>query len=891
MEFKPFEKMFCRIEDEKKESDAAYFNVLMYAGEMLAKLAVAGLVAAVSEERDRHQYRLRYQLVRAASIGSWREVLDEIMSGVPAQYLSDAIRLEGRELPQLKARTKPDAWQYRSVSCLHSCLQIANPSAEAPPRRIAGKSWLSAFTQLRNSTRGHSAHGSATLTDMCDDLETSIRLFAHNFYLFKRPWVYLDQTLKGKYHLILLSEEAESLRFLATARGRQYNYSKGVYVLFGDLVSSESLRPIKLLHFQPDSDDYFLPNGGWTDKRYEMMSYLTSNKLEFDSKEYLSPVTELPPSETQGIEVADQQSKTTVNLPPRQSGYISRDEPEQALYRELIDDNQHRIISLLGRGGIGKTWLTIEVLDRIALEDQYDAILWFSSRDIDLLADGAKLVKPHILNERHIAMEFTRLIGPWLLSDDDLDEIDALEFLRENMISSEFGRILFVFDNFETVTSPIELFKFIDSNLRWPNRALITTRFREFNGDNPIELDGMSFIECKALMSATAKRLYISRLITEKVMTDLYNVSDGHPYIVKMLLAETKYSGASQNYETILARRDDMLDTLFERTYGRLSTVARRVFLTLCSWKSLVAESAMEAVLLRPENEMTDISEAIIDLHDSSLIEKSESGTDQETYWSVPLAARIFGLRKLEVDSMHMAIMNDRELLMSFGATQEAEVKRGIGSITRRLFRNLERTVFVEGKPIDDYVHIIEFVAKKHPDAWLPLADLYRKLGDFERFESTLKRCIEFANDENVAKRQAWLRLAKFYRSRNLGREELHARVMCAELPTTNYEEVSETANVFNRICSLQLFTFEEGEKRQTARRLIQLMLGKEQLSSQLNATDYSRLGWLYMHDEQAPKALESANRGLELDPSHEYCISVRNRALEALAEQPRTLI
>ena len=48
---KPIKAMFDRAENEKSESDVAHFNALMYTGELVMKLAIAGLVAAVQDER------------------------------------------------------------------------------------------------------------------------------------------------------------------------------------------------------------------------------------------------------------------------------------------------------------------------------------------------------------------------------------------------------------------------------------------------------------------------------------------------------------------------------------------------------------------------------------------------------------------------------------------------------------------------------------------------------------------------------------------------------------------------------------------------------------------------------------------------------------------------
>ena len=565
-------------------------------------------------------------------------------------------------------------------------------------------------------------------------------------------------------------------------------------------------------------------------------------------------------------------------MPPKQRGYIPRQIPEESLYREIVYDNQHRIITLFGRGGIGKTWLTLEVLDRIAKakESDFDAILWFSARDTDLLPDGTKQVQPQVLTEQDIAREFTKHIGPWLLSTESLNEIDQVEFLRENMYRSEFGKILYVFDNFETVNSPIELFNWIDNYLRLPNKALITTRFREFRGDYPVELTGMSYEESNQLIDATAKQLKITHLISKNYKEKLYDASDGHPYIVKILLGEIKKYDQTQTIKGFLASQDNLLDTLFERTYTRLPMVAQRVFLTLCSWKSLVAETAIQAVLLRPENRISDISEAIDDLHNSSLIEKNETESDYELYWSVPLAARLFGLKKLETNRMQMAIRDDLRFLHLFGATQETEVKRGMWPRIRRLFREIEKRVLRDGSSVDEFIPIIESVARQYPDTWLLLADLHRQLGAECEFERTLERYIESSN-LTEEKRTAWEKLASHFQARSKYADELFARIKIAQLSNTDYETISEAVNRFNSIVRQPEFEFEHDDKSQIVQLLIRLM---KQRINEADATDLSRLGWLYMHNNQVDSAKDVARSGLEIDEDNEYCKRLLQRIL-----------
>ncbi len=902
MQFKPFDRMWDHVEIQKDISDDAYFNSLMYFGEMVTKFTVAALVAAVVEGRERHQYRLRRKLVQADGVGVWSQVLEEMLNVVPAQHTFQGIRGHGNESFQLTKITKSGEWQYESVRLLHDCLRIANPNEEAIRKRLAGKMWFTFFSALRNR-RAHDALQSSQASAMCPYLHSSIKLLIDNFRLYQRPWAYLFQNLNGKYRVVRWTERAHSLDMLKGVEGKQYQFNSGVYIQFADTISEDSLRKADLIFSDVEMSDVFLPNGGWNGRRHKIHSCLSNKTKELDAKAYLTPVSDLPPSETQGLSSAVGVDSFHT-MPARPTGYLERPEPEARLYSELVDDNQHRIITLVGRGGIGKTWLTLEVLHRIFEEQVYTAILWFSARDIDLLADGAKRVQPHILNEEDIAKEFFKHVGLYFLSSEAInnERYDKIEFLRENMYESALGKILYVFDNFETVTSPIELYNWIDHYLRLPNKALITTRFREFRGDYPVELHGMTREESKKLIDVTSRELRITHLITGQFVNELINASDGHPYVLKILLGEVKKSGRTGRIERIIAGYDDILDTLFERTYERLTPTAERVFLTLCNWKSLIGETSIKAVLLRPNNEeMGYISSAIEELYNSSMIEKNTSSVDSETYWGVNLVARQFGLRKLEIDASKLAIEADTKFLRFFGTTMKTDATRGIKPRLDRLFNEIKAQVLRDRDPvpIEEFEPIVEQVAKEQvakrelPDAWLHLAELYKKLykegklSNLTKFEKTLKRYLEFSNDIE-SKRTVWEKLANHYQSDSRFFDELFARIQLAQLPHTHYDRISNAVNRFNNISREQRYIFDEDNKEEIVDLLIELM---ENRIDEANDDDCSRLGWLYMQSRQNKKALQAAERGLAMNPNNNHCLNLRQKALDALSQQlPFTL-
>jgi hypothetical protein len=69
---------------------------------------------------------------------------------------------------------------------------------------------------------------------------------------------------------------------------------------------------------------------------------------------------------------------------------------------------------LVGRGGIGKTCLALKVLHQLAhsTKERFIGIVWLSARDIDLLPQGPKLVKPAVLTTKDIAREVSALFQP-----------------------------------------------------------------------------------------------------------------------------------------------------------------------------------------------------------------------------------------------------------------------------------------------------------------------------------------------------------------------------------------------------------------------------------------------------------------------------------------------
>lgn len=856
-----------RLEVAKQDSDTAFYFHLLYFGEMMAKTIVAAMVASIADDQDRSRYRQMHRLVRADGIGEWQAVLEEVLTGPSSQYLIEEARQEQKELTQ---KVSPGTWQYEACTLLDSCLRVMDKSREGLLSKLDGKKWFVFFAELRNKTRAHGATSPALCSKLVPSLESSINLLASNFSLFRREWAYLHRNLSGKYRIMLLSHSSQQFDDLKISKGalKWGPLQDGVFIFWD--------RPyrVDLMYTDSDVSDFFYPNGAFTGKKFELISYITDTKQNADAAPFMMAAADLPRSETQGLGALDIQDQVFGNLPALKSGYVKREDLEQELYQRLLDD-RHPVITLIGRGGIGKTSLALSVLYKVAGSSRFGAIFWFSSRDIDLLPEGPKLVRPHLMTEADIAAEFVRLLSP---KEASLKGFKAATYFTGALTKSPLDNpILFVFDNFETVKSPMDIFVWLDTYIRLPNKVLITSRSREFKGDYPVEVFGMTEPEADLLVDITAKELGITQLITEEYRRDLYRESEGHPYVIKVLLGEVAKAGKLERIRRLVASREGILDALFERTYSALSPAARLVFLTLCSWRATIPVLALEAVMLRPANERMDVEAAIEELRRSSFIEVSQSEEDDEAFISVPLVAFEFGRRKLSVTPMKAAVEANMQWLLYFGAGQKTDVRHGIGPRVERFFRTAASEISRDTSKLPQYSPIMEFIADRYPPAWLLLASLYEETaadGSIETAKIALQRYLEHAT-EDTALRHAWFRLGLMCRQTGDWVGEVHALVEMCSLAGTSINDISNAINRWNLVFRQQFVTMPSDERHILGQRLLSLF---DQAADQAEATDYSRAAWLALALGDRDRAAEYTRKGLRLDGGNEYCLNLAER-------------
>jgi NB-ARC domain len=865
--FLPVEKMWQRVGITKEESDTAYFHDLMYLGELLAKLTVAAVVALIDDDRERTRYQYAHALVRASGLGDWDSAVAEALTGPTAQHFA----LEAPEIIRdLTQKVGPGSWQYESARLLQEAIAILDTNAVSQQGKADGKRWITLFTRLRNKTRGHGAPTGTACSRLCPVLIEGLRLASDGLMCLRQEWAYLHRNLSGKYRVTVLSGTGAPFAYLR--KSTEESIPDGVYLFLG------RPRRVELVDSDVEALDFFVANGDFREQKYEMLSYISGTTRSQDGSAYVDPVGPLPGSETAGIGELDPIGKTWTNLPAAPESYIARPSLEAELLSTLQGD-RYPVVTLVGRGGIGKTSLALSTLHTLARQGGFYLVLWFSARDLDLLPEGPKRVQPAVLSMRDMAKELVHLV----VSETEAREkgFRAEEYLSSSLTKSPFGGpTLFVFDNFETVTSPVELYRWLDNKIRLPNKILITTRQREFRGDYPMNVSGMNEVEFSQLVDQTAGRLGIVRLLTHAYRDELFKESEGHPYVAKILLGEVAKAGKLRHVERIVADQSEILTALFERTFATLSPAAQRVFLTLSSWRATLPQLAIEAVLLRPENERIPVEEAIDELQRSSFVEIATSEGDGQAFITTPLAACIFGKRKAAVSPIKAAIEADLELLREFGAGQREDIRRGVGPRVDRLIRSIAKRVEDGKEPLERYVQMLQFIARHHRPTWFMLASLHEESPGADALKNAAEAIRQYlvdATDPNE-RTLGWRRLSKLYGRMNDIPGEIHALVEISEVDGAGVEEISESANRVTMLLTMlkdSRMSLESDEKKILVRKLATSL---ERRVDELNGTDLSRLAWLKIHLGDDRSAFKFVKIGLEREPANEHCLKLRTR-------------
>jgi hypothetical protein len=391
--------------------------------------------------------------------------------------------------------------------------------------------------------------------------------------------------------------------------------------------------------------------------------------------------------------------------------------------------------------------------------------------------------------------------------------------------------------------------------------------------------------EARNLVDRTAAHLGVKHLLTQSYIDDIVQKSEGHPYVIKILLGEVGKVNRAADIRRLIAGTDDILTALFERTYAALTPCAQRAFLTLSAWNTWVPRLALEAVLFRSTEERQEVEKGIEMLLQYSMAESRTASADEQELIGLPLVSSVFGKKKLNISPLKSAVQADVEILQLLGPSRSDEIQLGIARRLERFIGSILHNV-ESGASFDSFYPMLEMICRAYNPGWLILARWHMEDCDpksYEMAKEEVRRFLE--NDPAPADAaEAWLTMGHIcYKTRDaLG--EIHSFIERAQIRTVPFHDVSNTANRLNQLLRQHALGVDRDQKRSLAQRLALVL---EARRGEATADDYSRMAWLQIHLDQEAKAQEYVHAGLLVDPQNYHCINLRDR-LGTAPSEPR---
>ncbi|CAG1012163.1 hypothetical protein ANRL4_04585 [Anaerolineae bacterium] len=353
-------------------------------------------------------------------------------------------------------------------------------------------------------------------------------------------------------------------------------------------------------------------------------------------------VLALPHPQVQRLEqTGNTLTRALSSLPPRRYTHLVGREEDIGTILEKIrspDPTASPVIAITGLGGIGKTALAYEIVERAMLERLFDGLVWENAKLEELEAGKIRHLKPLALSFESLVSAIARQLGY-----DALLQLPSSELQNRIRHILQTGSYLIVVDNLETVEAYEELARQLHGLLSpsqspQPSRALLTSR--EKLTEIPYLYDhyirglskpaSMGFIEQEAHDRGATGILQAGQRLLDRVFKVTYGMPLAMKLIISQFIAGIPLDTELDRLEE--AKEEELYKFIYMRLWFKLSIPAQKVLIAAAAFASSVAR-----FMLQPVSKTTDaeFESAIPELVQMSLIEPSDHPTVAQRRYSI----------------------------------------------------------------------------------------------------------------------------------------------------------------------------------------------------------------------------------------------------------------
>lgn len=437
------------------------------------------------------------------------------------------------------------------------------------------------------------------------------------------------------------------------------------------------------------------------------------------------------------------------------TGLIGRPKESKDL-QKYLQNPRINCISVVAPGGVGKTALAIDVLDKACKTPEFhqlfDAVIFISLKLEKLTASGIeKLDAPTTISE--IEMQLSKTI-PAVFGDkgEELDFLGVVQRYSGN-------KLLLFIDNLETILrdSP-ESFDVFQINLPVHWRLLVTSRVTT-NSATCLAIGPLALSTAKHLAKIYATRRNASELVHEVIVEKIVQRTHCNPLAIR--LGVDSYILGFNLDDSIVCASNDVLNF----SYKNLLEVISKESVDVLECLFLQDPQTRIELVENIGSSIDSVAKGLHELARTSLITR-DSGQQQELYSLYPairdlllVFPRNISLRgeiQQRILRRRDATVGSEQLQSGLGKHHEDFVPSGLPEVVKNVLHETNRVVgkFGKNKTPENALSLLSRLREfrnEYPDMsviWRYTAKIYSKLGDNLSAKADLKRAVEIDPDD-----------------------------------------------------------------------------------------------------------------------------------------------
>ena len=276
-----------------------------------------------------------------------------------------------------------------------------------------------------------------------------------------------------------------------------------------------------------------------------------------------------------------------------EGGFVGRQDDKTNIIK-MIKSGMHRVITLSGAGGVGKSALTLNIVNEIIRNQivKYDFIIWVSAKENKLSYLGIEDVEPTLRNYEELLDTILEVIGF------DVEEYYGNVEKKEEDINTIFDsceRVLLVIDNLETITDQRIINFILDSHPK--THIIITSRRGLGQVERRYELKELREKDAIHLFRVICREKQLSALAqaSEDIIKKYVNKVYCYPLAIKWMVGQVSLGkDINEVTEKINEQSSDISKFCFEEIFKNLSERARYILYILCMYDDAVSKGILQ---------------------------------------------------------------------------------------------------------------------------------------------------------------------------------------------------------------------------------------------------------------------------------------------------------